>query len=127
MTYIAKNIASINLNQAVTVMVQIININSSMIMNYFKKKDIDIWANSLFTNEDKEEVFNHVFNEANMPTVHSTHSILIEKTMTPKEKYENLKIKRPEDEKNIFDQKFFNNLQDLQSNNHFASQLKNFL
>ena len=62
-----------------------------------------------------------------MPTVHSTHSILIEKTMTPKEKYENLKIKRPEDEKNIFDQKFFNNLQDLQSNNHFASQLKNFL
>ena len=124
MTYIARNIRKINLGQVCNILYKMINTDVSLTLNYLKEKGLYGWVIASFRNDKSEEVFNSIFNEENLPTFQSTHSILIEKTMDTGENYENLKYKKAEDEKDIMDIQFINNLGDLQSNNILLLELK---
>ena len=124
LTYIAKNIRSVNLDNMTNILYKMINSDVSLTLNYMKEKGLLGWVIASFRKEKSDEVFNSIFNEENLPTFHPTHSILSEKTMATEEKYENLKNIKVDDVKDILDLQFINNLGDLQSNNILLLELK---
>ena len=122
--YIGNNILSINLENVNSMIYKIINLNTELFLSYMKDKNIDGWINSLIRKYKMNEISNSVFNEENLPMVHSNHSILIEKTMKTEDNYDNLMEKNRSDEKDALDIQFLNNLSDMESNNHLLEQLK---
>jgi ubiquitin C-terminal hydrolase len=124
LTYIAKNLSSINLENVCNILYKMINSDVSLTLNYMKEKGLLRWVIASFRKEKSDEVFDSIFNEENLPTVHPTHSILAEKTMDTEEKYEKLKDIKADDVKDILDFQFINNLGDLQSNNILLNELK---
>ena len=123
-TYIAKNIRIINLEKANNVFYEMLKLNTSLLLQYLKEKNLYEWILSFIRSDATNQAFNSVFNEKNLPTIHSGHSILIEKTMNPEEKYENLRKKNIDEEKDILDIQLMHNLKDMQSNNTLLVELK---
>ena len=123
-TYMGKNINQRNIEKVNTVIYQIINSNTTLILEYLKEKNINAWIDSIYHNFRVNETFNDVFNEDNLPLIHSDHSILTEKTMEPEESYENLKKKNHEEIKDFLDNQFINSLYDMASNRNLLYQLK---
>ena len=127
LTYIASNILKINLENANNIFVKMINIDSGLFLDHMRDRGLKNWIILLIRKELNDESFNSIFNEENFPTIHSNHSIFIEKTMNTKEKYIDLRNKKIEDEKDYFDFQFLNGLNDMESNNSLVVQLKNHL
>ena len=123
-TYMGKHITQINIEKVDDIIFHIIQSNTSLFLEYLKEKNLDTWIESIVRNIRVLETFNNVFNEDNLPTFHSDHNILTEKTMEPEEKYEKLKKKNFEDVKDLLDMQFMNSLGDLQSNQHLLIQLR---
>ena len=98
--------------------------NTPLLLQYLKGKNLYEWILSFIRSDVTNQAFNSVFNEDNLPTIHSEHSILIEKTMNPEESYENLRKKNVEEEKDILDIQLIHNLKDMQSNNTLLVELK---
>ena len=123
-TYIAKNIRIINLEKVNNIFYEILKLNTPLLLQYLKEKNLYDWILSFIRSDTTNQAFNSVFNEDNLPTIHSEHSILIEKTMNPEEIYENLRRKNIEEEKDILDIQLIHNLKDMQSNNTLLNELK---
>ena len=124
LTYIAKNFRMINLDNVINILYKMINMDTSLTLEYMKEKGLYNWVIAAFRNEKYIEVFNSIFNEENLPTIHINHSILSEKTKDTEENYEDVKDKKVENEKDILDAQFINNLADLQSNKVLLLELK---
>ena len=114
----------INLDNVINILYKMINMDTSLTLEYMKEKGLYNWVIAAFRNEKYIEVFNSIFNEENLPTVPITHSILSEKTKDTEENYEDVKDKKVENEKDILDAQFINNLADLQSNKVLLLELK---
>ena len=119
-TFFAKNIRKVNLEYINSLICKIINLNATKFLMHLKRKNIDRWINSLSRKINEQEIFKIIFNEENMPTLKSNHSILIEKTLFDKEK-----IKIPQNDENDYcDQQFFSKLNEGKSNENLRTILK---
>ena len=127
LSYIGKNITQRNINKVNDVIINIIKLNSSLFLNYLKEKNINAWIDTVFSNIRINEIYNNVFNEDNLPVIHSDHSILTEKTMEPEENYENLKNRNHEEIRDFLDSQFIASLNDMDNNRNLLLNLKKYI
>ena len=118
--YIQKNIRNISLDNLNNIFYKIINLNPQKFVDYMKRKNLDKWLYSFIKNENDR--FELIFNERNLPTIHTKHTILSEKTKYSDENIDNLK-KPQNDEIDFYDQQFYNKVHDLKSNHHLLGEL----
>ena len=113
--YIDENIREIGLEGLNYLLVEIINRGENKFINYLKKKNFEKWINSFYGNRVSKNYMRSIINENIFPTLHSHHSIIIDKLY--KEKKENI------EENDMYDQHFFNRLKDVNINKNLIEKL----
>jgi hypothetical protein len=121
-TYIAHNIRQISLESITGVLYKAINIVNREFLGYMKRKNMSRWMMSFYKKID----INEIINEANLPTIHSNHSILTEYSIPPEENNGNLR-KIQNEEIDIYDHQLYNRLHDFRANQCLLDELKKLL
>ena len=117
--FIGKRFWTANLENVNSIVYKIINLNVHNFIDYLKKKNVDTWIRYL-NKKNNQEIINKIFNESNLPTLKSTHSILNEKSLISEDS-----LRKPRyDENDINDCNFYNNkLKDGKSNDKLREEL----
>ena len=113
--YIDSNIRKVQLESVMWLFIEILKKAPDRFLNYLKKKNFYKWILSFFGNGYDVK---HIINENIFPTLHSSHSILIDCS------YKNSPDKKGFDENDMSDQCFLNRLHDLEKNKNFIETLK---
>ena len=102
-------------------------LNQNYFLKYMKYKNINEWVNSFFyKNRNRRDIMNNIFNEHNLPTLHSEHSILTEKIEKTDYNIEDIKNSKDEDN-DLLDPQFFSELKDLKQNRILLEKLRKFI
>ena len=126
-TYISNNIKKTNLDNVNKIFYQIINKNVEIFLNYLYKKHVNDWVQAIYSKINCQEIFESVFNEENIPTLKSDHSIITEKIKISDDddKNNDISYEKPKSEENdIYDSQFFKNTNDFKSNETLLYELK---
>jgi hypothetical protein len=126
-TYISNNIKKTNLDNVNKIFYQIINKNVEIFLNYLYKKHVNDWVQAIYSKINCQEIFESVFNEENIPTLKSGHSIITEKIKISDDddKNKDISYEKPKSEENdIYDSQFFKNTNDFKSNETLLYELK---
>ena len=126
LTYISKNIRKANMDNINAIFYKIINSNTEKFLVYLKRKNLNKWLQIFFKKTNEQEILDLIFNETNLPTLHSSHSILSEKIYKFINNDNNYQ-KPKGDENDIYDQQFFNKLNEFKSNEGLIFELNNCL
>ena len=132
-TYISGRIRTVNLENVNSLFYQIINLNVKVFLRYLEKKNLDRWVQLFYRRKKQEELseIESIFNETNLPTLHSDHSILIEKINISDDDKNNDNDKsyeRPHSEENdMYDRQFYKNMNDLKNNSDLVEELNKCL
>ena len=105
--YIDANIRQIGLESVNYLLKEIIKKGGNKFINYLKKKSFDKWISQFYGNRTNPDYYKNIVNENLYPTIHSQHSIIIDK------KNKNNKDKKGlNEESDIYDHNFINKLKD---------------
>ena len=93
--------------------------------SYLERKNMIRWVHSFYKQINDIDI-TEIFNEDNLPTIHSSHSILREFSIPPEENNENLR-KIQNEEIDIYDQQLYMRLHDIRPNFQLIEDLKKYL
>ena len=116
--YIDKNIRQINIENVSIILQHIIENCDHRFINYLNKKSFNKWIASFYGTRSNKDYYKNLINESLYPTIHSQHSILIDKICK-----DNKDKKGLNEESDMLDQHFYNKLKDVNGNKSLIEYL----
>ena len=107
--FIDKNIRQINLESVNAILINMINAVGQKFLSYLNRKSFGKWLHSFYGNgQPSKEYMKNIINENLYPPLHSNHSILINSIYKKK--------KQLNEESDMYDQQFYQRLNNLEAN-----------